>query len=57
MEEFTYTVFMVVASMIGALLTLFVGIIATALLYDGEGPVHAITEPLPESPAQYRQAA
>ena len=34
MSEFTYTVFQVVASMAGALLALFVGVIAMALALD-----------------------
>jgi hypothetical protein len=34
MSEFTYMVFIVVASMAGALISLFVGVIASALLAD-----------------------
>ena len=57
MGEFTYTVFVVVTSTIGALLTLFVGVIATALMYDGGTPAHATVEPHVDSSPHFRQAA
>jgi hypothetical protein len=56
MDEFTYMVFVVISSMIGVLLTLFVAIIATALLHDGDGSAHAVVEPLLDAP-EHRQAA
>lgn len=55
--EFTYNVFLAVASMIGALLTLFVGVIAAALLHDSRQVTRPVAEPHPESQQPYRWAA
>ena len=57
MDAFTYLVFVVVASTIGALLTLFVGVITTALLFDLDDTPHAVAEPRREPQLSYRQAA
>jgi hypothetical protein len=54
MSEFTYTVFIVVASIAGALISLFVGVIASALFFDSSNErEHSRTD----SHGEYRTAA
>lgn len=57
MQEFSYTVYTVVASMIGGLLTAFVAVIATALLHDFDPPVEKPVAPRADESRPYSQAA
>ena len=57
MSEFTYTVYVVVASMAGALISLFVGVIAVALALDTSTVPGASARPHADSGAEYQQAA
>lgn len=57
MSEFTYTVFVVVASMAGALMALFIGVIGLALGLDTSTFPGTTARPHTDSPGEYQQAA
>lgn len=57
MSEFTYTVFIVVASIAGALISLFVGVIATALLLNSSTVPTTRSTTHSDSPVEHRKAA
>ena len=57
MSEFTYMVFTVVASMSGAMLCLFVGVIAAALLLDSSTASRPHSEPVADTRLEYDKAA
>ena len=57
MSEFTYTVFIVVASMTGGLITLFIGVIALAMALDTSTvPSERSVSPA-DSHGEYQRAA
>ena len=57
MSEFTYTVFEVVASMAGALLALFVGVIAMAVALDTSTLPGQSSNAPQDSDSEYQRAA
>jgi hypothetical protein len=57
MSEFTYTVFLVVASIAGALVSLFVGVIALALALDTSTVPGARSAAPTDSHDEYQRAA
>ena len=57
MGDFTYTVFVIVASMAGTLLALFVGVVAAALMLDTSTTAQPDATPQAEPSIEYRHAA
>ena len=57
MAEFDYMVFLAVASMIGALLTAFVGVVAAAFVHGAGIAGPALPTPRVETHEEYRPAA